>query len=236
MPSSCSRISAAPSSASRIRSPALSCATSSLIDVALGRGVLGVRADIEVQAGPVLQEDVRGPAPVHDPAEQVPGDLVGREAPLPAERAGDPVLVLEPEDPPVHTREPTAEPARSPGATPARDLTMPPRRTRHRSAGRPIRSRHRRRCSGEMQTGAPSGMRVTSTIDAGVRSRSVTTPNRPGPTPYRRLRLDPFQRSDAQAVEGLGVRGGVDTGCGEGIAEPGLRTPPLFPEPGPDHR
>ena len=67
-------------------------------------------------------------------------------------------------------------------------------------------------------------------------SRSVTTPNRPGPIPYRRSGLDPFQRSDAQAVEGLGVRGGIETGCGEGFAEPGLGTPPLFPEPGPDHR
>ena len=42
-------------------------------------------------------------------------------------------------------------------------------------------------------------------------------------------RLDPLQRSDAQAVEGLGVGGGVDARCGEGIAEPCLRISPLFP-------
>ena len=66
-----------------------------------------MRADVEVQARAVLEEDVGGAAPVHDPAEEVPCHLVGRQASLPAERAGDAVLVLEPEDPPVHGRKPT---------------------------------------------------------------------------------------------------------------------------------
>ena len=71
--------------------------------VALGRGVLGVAAHVEVEAGAVLEEDVARPAPRHDPAEQVPGDLVGAQAALAAQRARDPVLVLEPEDPAFHT-------------------------------------------------------------------------------------------------------------------------------------
>ena len=65
------------SRASRIRSPALSCAIRSSDLVALGRGVLGVGADVEVQAGAVLQEHVRRTAPVDDAPEQVAGDLVG---------------------------------------------------------------------------------------------------------------------------------------------------------------
>ena len=52
--------------------------------VALRRRVLGVRADVEVQPGAVLQEDVAAAAPRHDPAEKVPGDLVGAESPLAA--------------------------------------------------------------------------------------------------------------------------------------------------------
>src|SRR4029453_10841712 len=70
--------------------------------VAFGRRVLGVRADVQVKPGAVLEEDVRGASPVHDPSEQVPGHLVGREPPLSAERAGDAVLVLEPEDASFH--------------------------------------------------------------------------------------------------------------------------------------
>ena len=70
--------------------------------VALGRGVLGVGADVEVQPGAVGQEHVAAAAPGHDPPEQVAGHLVGAEPPLPAERAGDAVLVLEPEDAALH--------------------------------------------------------------------------------------------------------------------------------------
>ena len=70
--------------------------------VALGRGVLGVAADVEVEPGTVLEEDVAAPAPGHDPAEQVAGDLVWAEPALAAEGAGDAVLVLEPEDPAIH--------------------------------------------------------------------------------------------------------------------------------------
>ena len=70
--------------------------------VALGRGVFGVAADVEVEAGAVLEEDVARPAPRDDPAEEVAGDLVGAEPALAAERARDAVLVLQAEDPPLH--------------------------------------------------------------------------------------------------------------------------------------
>src|SRR5690606_5523603 len=70
--------------------------------VALGSGVLGVAADVEVEPGAVLQEDVGGPPPGHDPAEQVPSHLVGAQAALATESAGDPVLVLQAEDPAFH--------------------------------------------------------------------------------------------------------------------------------------
>ena len=76
-----------------------------LVDrVALGRRVLRVAADVEVEPGAVAQEDVRGAAPGDHPAEQVAGDLVRREPPLPAEGAGDAVFVLEPENSAVHHR------------------------------------------------------------------------------------------------------------------------------------
>ena len=70
--------------------------------VALGRGVLGVAADVEVEAGAVLQEDVGRATPAHHPAEQVAGHLVGAEPALAAQGEGHPVLVLQPEDPAVH--------------------------------------------------------------------------------------------------------------------------------------
>ena len=82
--------------------------------VALGGGVLRVAADVEVETGAVAEEDVAAAAPGDHLAEQVAGNLVRREAPLPAERAGDAVLVLDPEDPAVHvaqtrrTTQPTA--------------------------------------------------------------------------------------------------------------------------------
>ena len=70
--------------------------------VALGGGVLGVGAHVEVETRPVLEEDVGRPAPVDHSPEQIPGDLVRRETPLAPERAGHAVLVLQAEDATVH--------------------------------------------------------------------------------------------------------------------------------------
>ena len=72
--------------------------------VALRSGVLGVAAHIEVQAGTIGEEDVAAAAPCHDAAEQVAGDLIRRQAPLPLECAGDAVLGLDAEDAPFHGR------------------------------------------------------------------------------------------------------------------------------------
>ena len=55
----------------------------------------------------------------HDPAEQVAGDLVGAQPALAAERAGDPVLVLEAEDAPLHRASPYPASRRSDGQRPA---------------------------------------------------------------------------------------------------------------------
>ena len=85
--------------------------------VALRRGVLGVGADVEVQAGAVLQEHVGAAAPADDPAEQVAGDLVGAEPALPAQRARDAVLVLEAVDPPLHGRQPSCAIVRRSGGS-----------------------------------------------------------------------------------------------------------------------
>jgi hypothetical protein len=76
--------------------------------VALRRGVLGVGADVEVQAGTVLQEHVAASPPRHDTPEQVPSDFVGAEPALPAQRAGDAVLVLEAVDSALHRRQRSA--------------------------------------------------------------------------------------------------------------------------------
>ena len=70
--------------------------------VAFGRRVLGVAADVEVEAGAVAQEDIAAAAPGDDAAEQVAGHLVGRQTALTLERARDAVLVLDAEDPPIH--------------------------------------------------------------------------------------------------------------------------------------
>ena len=70
--------------------------------VALRRGVLRVGADVEVEAGAVLEEDVGAAAPRDDPAEQVAGDLVGAEPALAPQRARHAVLVLEAVNPPLH--------------------------------------------------------------------------------------------------------------------------------------
>jgi hypothetical protein len=70
--------------------------------VALGCGELRVRADIEIEASAILQEHVRRPAPGDDTSEEVSGHLIGAESALPAQGAGDPVLVLQPKDASVH--------------------------------------------------------------------------------------------------------------------------------------
>ena len=75
--------------------------------VALGRGVLGVAADVEVEPCAVREEHVRAATPGHDPPEEVAGDFVGAEAALAAQGARDAVLVLEPEDPALHARQAT---------------------------------------------------------------------------------------------------------------------------------
>src|SRR6476661_69219 len=70
--------------------------------VALGRGVLRVGAHVEVEARTVAEEDVARPSPRDDAAEEVARDLVRSQAPLALRRAGHAVLVLDPEDPPLH--------------------------------------------------------------------------------------------------------------------------------------
>src|SRR5262245_17396599 len=59
-------------------------------------------AHIEVGPCAVGEEHVARPTPRHHPAEQIARHLVGAQPPLAAQREGDPVLVLEPEDPPLH--------------------------------------------------------------------------------------------------------------------------------------
>ena len=74
-----------------------------LVDVvALGGGVLGMAADVEVEPGSVAQEDVAAAPPADDLAEQVARHLVGAQPALAAERARHAVLVLDAEDAPVH--------------------------------------------------------------------------------------------------------------------------------------
>src|SRR4029079_11256334 len=70
--------------------------------VAFGRRVFGVAADVEVETCAVLEEDVAGAAPRDDAAEEVARDFVGAEAAWAAQRAGDAVFVLEPEDAALH--------------------------------------------------------------------------------------------------------------------------------------
>ena len=58
--------------------------------------------DIEVEARAVAEEDVARAPPRDDPPEQIARDLVGSEPALALRRAGDAVLVLDPEDPPLY--------------------------------------------------------------------------------------------------------------------------------------
>ena len=70
--------------------------------VALGRGVLGMEAGVEVEPRAVLQEDVGVAGARDDLLEEVPRDVVGRQAALAVQGAGEAVLVLEAEDPALH--------------------------------------------------------------------------------------------------------------------------------------
>src|SRR5262247_608959 len=70
--------------------------------VALGSGVLGMEPRVEVEPRPVLQEDVGIARTRDDLLEEVAGDVVGREAPLAVEGAGQAVLVFEAEDATLH--------------------------------------------------------------------------------------------------------------------------------------
>ncbi len=70
--------------------------------VALGRGVLRVRADVEVEATAVLQEHVARASPRDDLAKEESTYLVGTESSLPAQRKGDPVLGLDAVDASQH--------------------------------------------------------------------------------------------------------------------------------------
>jgi hypothetical protein len=74
--------------------------------VTLGRGIFGVTADVEIEAGAVLERDVARSSPAHHSAEQVTGDLVGTEASLSSQGARDAVLILESEDASVHPKPP----------------------------------------------------------------------------------------------------------------------------------
>src|SRR4029450_2384761 len=60
------------------------------------RGLLGVEAGVEIEAGAVLQEHVGVAGAGDDLLEEVAGDVVGREAALTVERAGQGVFVLHP--------------------------------------------------------------------------------------------------------------------------------------------
>ena len=83
--------------------------------IALRRGVLGMRPDVEVQPSAVLEEHVRAAPPRHDTTEEVASNFVGAQPTLPAERARDPVLVLESVDPALHHITGAAPPNPIPG-------------------------------------------------------------------------------------------------------------------------
>src|SRR5690606_1017572 len=70
--------------------------------IALRSRVLGVAADVEVEASAVLEEHIRRTAPGHDSPEEITGNLIWAEPPLSPQGARDPVLVLQAEDPAFH--------------------------------------------------------------------------------------------------------------------------------------
>ena len=70
--------------------------------VALGCGVLGVAADVEVEPRAVAEEHIARAAPRHDAAEQVARHLVRRQPPGAAGGARHAVLGLDAKDAPLH--------------------------------------------------------------------------------------------------------------------------------------
>src|SRR5262249_35074423 len=72
-------------------------------DVVAFRGrVLGMEPGVEVEPGAVLEEHVGVARAGDDLLEEIARDVVGAEAALTVERAGEAVLVLEAEDPALH--------------------------------------------------------------------------------------------------------------------------------------
>src|SRR5256885_368810 len=70
--------------------------------VAFGRRVLGVEPGVQIEPGAVLEEHI-GIARARDQLlEQIARDVVGREAPLAVQGAGEAVFVLEAEDAALH--------------------------------------------------------------------------------------------------------------------------------------
>ena len=138
--------------------------------VALGRGVLRVAADVEVEPRAVAEEDVGRAAPADDLAEEVAGDLVGAQPALALERARDAVLVLDAEDPPVHG--PTLGPrTTSWRVTPLRNLPRLPR----------LRSWMSRRPT-PVPTSAPTSGSTLGSSPGPSRSRPPWSPASPRPT------------------------------------------------------
>ena len=70
--------------------------------VALRRRVLRMEARVHVEAGAILQEDVRVARARDELVEEVPGEHLGRQDGLTVPRADGPVLALEAEDPAPH--------------------------------------------------------------------------------------------------------------------------------------
>src|SRR2546425_5415908 len=70
--------------------------------IALRRRVFGMESRVQVEPGPVFEEDIGVPRARDHLLEQIPRDVVGRQAPLAIEGAGQAVLVLEAEDAALH--------------------------------------------------------------------------------------------------------------------------------------
>src|SRR2546425_629719 len=70
--------------------------------IALRRRVLRVESCVQIQPSSIFQEHIRVAGAGDDFLEEIPRDVVGREAPLAVEGAGQAVLVLEAEDAALH--------------------------------------------------------------------------------------------------------------------------------------
>ena len=75
--------------------------------VALGGGVLGVAAHVEVEPRAVAEEHVRTAAPRDHPPKQVAGDLIRAQPAMAVERAGDTEFGLDAHDSSLHLIETT---------------------------------------------------------------------------------------------------------------------------------